>query len=233
MPPQPTVHRDAVRTGRAAPLSPDERRAAILRAAVPLLLERGTDVTTRDLAAAAGVAEGTLFRVFPDKPALVRAAVLAALDPSELVADLARLPHGDLRTTLTRAADLALERGRTVSALLMVVHELPGPVERPGPHHRHDVPHNPVEPVIAAVGALLEPFAGELRCAPTDCARLVVALAMTVARPGGHGLTLSAEELVATLLDGVLVRPTSTAATLSTATTSAPATTTPAPEPSC
>ncbi|ACZ30461.1 regulatory protein TetR [Xylanimonas cellulosilytica DSM 15894] len=56
---------------RAAPLAPDERRAAILDAVLPLVAERGHDVTTRELAAAAGVAEGTLFRVFPDKNALI------------------------------------------------------------------------------------------------------------------------------------------------------------------
>jgi AcrR family transcriptional regulator len=66
--------------GRATPLPPDERRAAILLAVRPLLLERGAAATSRELAEAAGVAEGTLFRVFTDKVTLVREAVLAAID---------------------------------------------------------------------------------------------------------------------------------------------------------
>ncbi|MBN9326134.1 MAG: TetR family transcriptional regulator, partial [Cellulomonas sp.] len=45
-------------------MPPDERRRAILRAVLPVVRERGADVTTRELAEAAGVAEGTLFRVF-------------------------------------------------------------------------------------------------------------------------------------------------------------------------
>jgi len=66
-------------------MAADERRAAILRAVRPVVLERGAAVTTRELARAAGVAEGTLFRVFDDKASLVRATVLAAVDPLSTV----------------------------------------------------------------------------------------------------------------------------------------------------
>ena len=51
-------------TPRAAPLSPDERRRAIVDAVLPLLIEHGRAVTTRQMAEAAGIAEGTIFRVF-------------------------------------------------------------------------------------------------------------------------------------------------------------------------
>ena len=49
------------------PMSPDERRAALIDATLPLLLEHGRGVTTRQIAEAAGVAEGTIFRVFDSK----------------------------------------------------------------------------------------------------------------------------------------------------------------------
>ena len=77
--------------GRATPLPPDERRAAILLAVRPVLLARGAAVTSRELAEAAGVAEGTLFRVFTDKVTLVREAVLAAVDPADAVPELAAI----------------------------------------------------------------------------------------------------------------------------------------------
>src|SRR3954447_12950008 len=70
------------RPQRASALPPEERRAAIVAAALPLILERGVNVTTRELAEAAQIAEGTIFRVFPDKEALIAAVVDAALDTS-------------------------------------------------------------------------------------------------------------------------------------------------------
>ena len=52
-------------------MPPDERRDAIIDVVLPLLLEHGSDVSTRQIAEAAGIAEGTIFRVFPDKAALL------------------------------------------------------------------------------------------------------------------------------------------------------------------
>lgn len=96
------------RAGRAAPLPPDERRLAILKAVLPVVRVRGTDVTTRELAEAAQVAEGTLFRVFEDKDSLVREAVAAALDPTE---DIARLGAIDLSLPLEERIGAALRFG--------------------------------------------------------------------------------------------------------------------------
>lgn len=66
---------------RARPLPPDDRREAILDAIIPLLKERGRNVTSRELAEAAEVAEGTLFRAFGDKESIIQAAVAKMLDP--------------------------------------------------------------------------------------------------------------------------------------------------------
>ena len=66
---------------RAKPLAPDERRAAIIDAVLPLLREKGRDVSTREIAEAAGIAEGTIFRAFGDKDSLIAAAVDRYFDP--------------------------------------------------------------------------------------------------------------------------------------------------------
>ena len=133
-------------------MTPDERRAAILRATVPLLSERGINVTTRELAEASGVAEGTLFRVFPDKSALLRAAVEQALDPAPVVSELAAIPLvADPRVAITKAVRIVLGRSRDVAGLLVALHQLDEgdgpPLEagserhlpgfRPGPHGMH------------------------------------------------------------------------------------------------
>ena len=64
-------------------MSPDDRRKAILDALIPLLVERGGDVTTKEIARAAGIAEGTVFRVFPDKATLLFAAAQEAMNQAD------------------------------------------------------------------------------------------------------------------------------------------------------
>jgi AcrR family transcriptional regulator len=66
---------------RAKPLAPDERRSLIIDAVIPLIREHGRSVSTRQLADAAGIAEGTLFRAFGDKDSVIQAAIERFLDP--------------------------------------------------------------------------------------------------------------------------------------------------------
>jgi len=70
---------------RSRPRSAEERRRDIIAATVPLLEEEGFAVSTRRIADAAGVAEGTLFRVFATKQELIRAAIASSTDPADLI----------------------------------------------------------------------------------------------------------------------------------------------------
>ena len=54
-------------------LSRSARQEQILESVLDIVLERGVSVTSRELADAAGVAEGTLFKVFDTKENLLRA----------------------------------------------------------------------------------------------------------------------------------------------------------------
>ncbi|WP_253871613.1 TetR/AcrR family transcriptional regulator [Promicromonospora umidemergens] len=105
---------------RASPMTPDERRAAIAAAVMPLVAERGVDVTSRELAEAAGVAEGTLFRAFGDKTALVGAVAVEGLSragrPEETLAELTGI---DPTLPLERRLELVIELGRHRTAEVM------------------------------------------------------------------------------------------------------------------
>src|SRR5580658_362344 len=74
-------------------LDSDDRRKAIVNAAVPLFARNGfAGTTTRELAAAAGVSEALLFRHFPSKQSLYREMLRLACDGDPALEKLATLP---------------------------------------------------------------------------------------------------------------------------------------------
>ena len=187
-------------------MPPDERREAILLAAIPLLRERGASVTTRDLADAAGVAEGTLFRVFPDKEALLGAAIHRALAPEPVLALLAGVePELPIRIKLRKVVAILQTHANDVAMLIAVGREARGGE----PPHTHGPPkRNPVEIVVRAVADVLHPHAEHLRLDPLVSARLLAGIVIASTRPLGSGVNppLTAGQIVELFLDGALVR---------------------------
>lgn len=113
-------------------MPPAKRRAAIVAAALPLLEEHGPDLTTRMVAEAAGVAEGTLFRAFPTLGDLLEATYADYLSADRLRARLADVDLGESLEDHTRGALTAL------AAYFSSVHvALRSP--RPGADHRAHV----------------------------------------------------------------------------------------------
>ena len=121
-------------SGRAAPMAPEQRRAAIVGSTLALIRQHGAQVSTRQIAEAAGVAEGTIFRVFPNKDALICAATDAAFDPGPVVQQIRSVPADQpLEQRLLQVATIMQERLRSVIELLTVL-RLGAP---PGEGHGH------------------------------------------------------------------------------------------------
>lgn len=184
---------------RAAPLPPEQRRAAIIDAALSLLEDSGPELTTRMVAEAAGVAEGTLFRVFPTLPDLLGATYTEFLSRARLMTRLEAVETGD---TL-ESATLGCVRG-IVDYFSHIHAVLPPP--------RHDAAHSPTAACVHDahmqrfadlrnwVEATVAPHADELTVSPEDYAHFLKALAigLAMARTGA----LTPEDVTRFALDG-------------------------------
>ncbi|MCO7272110.1 TetR/AcrR family transcriptional regulator [Cellulosimicrobium cellulans] len=132
--PDATPDAPAPERTRARPLSREERRDAIAAATIPLLVQHGAAVTTRQIADAAGVAEGTLFRAFADKDEILHAAVVRSLDPAPAVAAIADLPDDDgLRPLVVSIVEFLLEAQRVGMRIFAAAHQVLDP-HRGGAH---------------------------------------------------------------------------------------------------
>ena len=100
---------------RAAAMPLEERRSAIVAAALPLFLDQGRRITTREIAQAAGIAEGTIFRVFEDKNAVLDAVVEAALDPAPVETAMRAIDAEPARERLVAAVDILRPASSTCS----------------------------------------------------------------------------------------------------------------------
>lgn len=103
---------------RATPLPPDERRAALIEATEPLLEQFGRDVSTKRIAEAAGIAEGTIFRVFPTKEALIDAVCDQVFDLDRARAELMQIDQTlDLESRMVEVVIVMQRRMRRIFAL--------------------------------------------------------------------------------------------------------------------
>ncbi len=185
---------------RAEPMAPDRRRAMIAEQAVPLFLEHGAALTTRQLAEQLGIAEGTIFRAFGDKESLVRAAVEAffaqgrarmldgLVDPALPIEEkVAALVSGTRTWTSRMMRMLSLVNRDEIGQFL----------SRPGD-----------DAYRTAIAAVFAPEADELTISPDRLGAIVrlAGMAANAARFDDDG-GLTDDELVGFILYGIAGRP--------------------------
>ena len=179
---------------RAAPLPPGERRAAIIAAVLPLLIEHGAGVTTRQIANAAGVSEGTIFNVFADKHELLAAAVEVAIDLAPFERAVEQIDRSDpFEHRLVLATELIQRR---IVEIWKLVSQL-------GPQHQ-PADHKPL-PDSRALAELFAEEPGRLEIEPTDAARLLRALSLSLTHPILTAEPCTAAEIVHLFLHGAAV----------------------------
>ena len=174
---------------RARPLPPAERRASLIAATRQLILDHGPEVTTRQVAEAAKVAEGTLFRVFPTRRDLIAATIADHLCPERLTDIFAAAPT-------TTAVDYVTTFGRFI----------------PRPHQAGDqdeIRFRIMELWEARVCDIanwmrdrLAPHETQLTIPVKDFAHLVITLAMGYAHGRSPDTTLNPAALARLALDG-------------------------------
>jgi AcrR family transcriptional regulator len=180
----------------------DDRRAMLIDAALPLLARHGQAVTTAEVARAAGVAEGTLFRVFPDKDSLIDACLERAMAPAPtLRAVRAAAAHDDVVASVTAAASAIVAHFRSA---LPVMH---GVMQQGAPRpNAAAVIGGMFGALLGGLGGLLADHVrrGELRGDPDQLARILVGMCQAAVWQywfdAGH--TVAVDTFVGVFLDG-------------------------------
>ena len=187
-----TLAPNATKPRRATALPPDERRAMIVAATIPLLIEHGDRVTSRQIAEAAGIAEGTIFRAFADKDEIIVAVIEAALDPQPLEVALSDIP-AELTFEQRLAAAVVIMQQRVID-----VWQIMSSVGT----RFHSTTQRPMSDSDALVHIFEAPDA-HITVEPIVAARLLRSLTLSTTHPMMAGEPKSPEELVQLFLHGV------------------------------
>ena len=189
-------------------MRPDERRAALIAATEPLLEQFGREVSTRQIAEAANVAEGTIFRAFPTKEALIDAVLNDVFDVQHTCDELAEIDlRGDVEERLVTAVGVLQARLQRVFALFHSMRLSPPIKHDPSSFRARQRTDN--EQLNSAIAALLEPDRDRLRFNPVEAANAVRTVTFALTHPIiGEDRFTEPERIVNLVLHGILTAPT-------------------------
>ncbi len=178
-------------------LSADDRRAQIIEAITPAVLEHGAAITTRELAEAAGVAEGTLFKAFGDKESLLVALAEHHLDASSFAAEQGALEFDSIADLVETTSRTLVDRFRFVYRLVMAL----GPIGQRVASERHAE----FESSKHRLAERFVPFRDELRVSPLVAADVLRSLAWAASSSWGeHSPTSEVDDIIQVLLHGIV-----------------------------
>jgi AcrR family transcriptional regulator len=169
----------------------------IIQAVTPLIIEHGKQVTSQQMASAAGIAEGTVFRAFGSKENLIKAAVDAHLDPEPFRREL-RSVSAELPLQEKIAAIVCLMRARFSTVFRMVA--ALGLQERP--------PTKAQDNFAGLLGELLAPDLDKLNLPPERVAQVIRMVTVAASLPVfSDTLDFSEAELTEIILYGIAGEP--------------------------
>ncbi|WP_345520702.1 helix-turn-helix domain-containing protein [Nocardioides conyzicola] len=186
---------------RARPMSPEERRSELTDVTLKLLRVHGRAVTTKHIAEAAGIAEGTVFRAFATKDELIDAAIARAFEPGDLVARIEEIDRDQpLGARLLKVVSILQQRFRATFGLMQKM-ELVGP-----PTHLHD--SDAANDWRAYLGALLADVVGADADQLTVPVEEFIHVLRLLTFAGSHdkiadGRLMTPEQIVDTILFGL------------------------------
>lgn len=165
----------------------------IIDAVTPLLMEFGPQVTSRQIADAAGIAEGTVYRAFADKESLINAVLEKQMDFTPLRSALSAIDPGLPLDDKVLAAVTAIQgKFQKVFGLMALFGD-----RRPHTNHPRDTLGGIFETMLASE-------THRLNCSPEMVARIIRLLAFSTSIPHlNDGVTYTPEELTDIVLYGI------------------------------
>jgi AcrR family transcriptional regulator len=159
-------------------MSLDERRAALIVVTEPLLERFGRDVSTRQIAEAAGIAEGTIFRAFATKEELIDAVIEDAYNIQRTCDELAKVDLSlNLEQRLVSAVEILQKRLRRLVALFWSLRLRKDAPDLDSFRAKQQADN---ELLNNAIAALLKPEHDQLRLDPVEVASVLRAITFSV-----------------------------------------------------